>query len=49
VGYVPDRASMEKGGYEADDAWRFYGHPAAFALDTEERIVETIRSLNALV
>ena len=49
VGYVPDRASMEKGGYEADDAWRFYGHPAAFAPDTEERIVETIRSLNALV
>lgn len=49
VGYVPDRASMEKGGYEVDDAWRFYRQPAAFARNSEERIVEAIRSLNSLV
>ena len=49
VGYVPDRASMEKGGYEVDDAWRFFGHPAPFEFDSEERIVESIRSLNALI
>jgi hypothetical protein len=49
VGYVPDRASMETGGYEADDAWRFYRQPAAFALDSEERIVQAIRSLNSLI
>ncbi len=33
AGYVPDRDAMEKGGYEVDDAWRFYRHPAPFALD----------------
>jgi hypothetical protein len=45
VGYVPDRHSMEKGGYEADDAWRFYRHPAPFVPDSEARIVDTVRSL----
>jgi hypothetical protein len=45
VGYVPDRDSMDKGGYEVDDAWRFYRHPAPFAPDSEDRIVETIKSL----
>jgi hypothetical protein len=45
VGYVPDREAMEKGGYEVDDAWRFYRHPAPFAPDSERRIVEAVRSL----
>ncbi|RPI97826.1 MAG: hypothetical protein EHM39_08895 [Chloroflexi bacterium] len=45
VGYVPDRESMAKGGYEVDDAWRFYRHPAPFTPDSEERIVETVRGL----
>jgi hypothetical protein len=45
VGYVPDQDSMDKGGYEVDDAWRFYRHPAPFARDSEGRIVETVRSL----
>ncbi len=45
VGYVPDRDAMEKGGYEVDDAWRFYRHPALFAPDSETRIVDTINSL----
>jgi hypothetical protein len=45
VGYVPDQDSMAKGGYEADDAWRFYRHPGPFAPDSESRIVETVKSL----
>jgi hypothetical protein len=49
VGYVPDQDSMAKGGYEADDAWRFYRHPAPFAPDSEHRIVETVRALVAQV
>jgi hypothetical protein len=49
VGYVPDREAMEKGGYEVDDAWRFYRQPAPFAPDSEGQIVETIRSLLAQV
>jgi hypothetical protein len=45
VGYVPDRHSMAKGGYEVEDAWRFYRHPAAFTPDSEARIVETVSAL----
>jgi hypothetical protein len=45
VGYVPDRAAMAKDGYEVDDAWRFYRHPALFAADSEQRILETIHTL----
>jgi hypothetical protein len=49
VGYVPDRESMAKGGYEVDDAWRFYRHPAPFAPESEDQIVEAVRSLAAQV
>lgn len=45
VGYVPDRDSLAKGGYEVDDAWRFYRHPAPFAPDSEDRIVATVQTL----
>jgi len=47
VGYVPDRAAMEKGGYEVDDAWRFYRQPAPFTPDSEQRIVDTVAALVA--
>ncbi len=47
VGYVPDRAAMAKGGYEVDDAWRFYRQPAPFERDSEERIVDAIAALSA--
>jgi hypothetical protein len=45
VGYVPDASSMEKGGYESQDAWRFYRQPAAFAPDSEQRIVTAAAQL----
>ena len=45
VGYVPDRAALSQGGYEVDDAWRFYGQPAPFEPDTEQRIVNTLQAL----
>ncbi len=45
VGYVPDREAMARGGYEVDDAWRFYRRPAPFAHDAEERIVEMAQGL----
>ena len=47
VGYVPDRAAMAQGGYEVDDAWRFYNQPAPFAPDSEQRIVTTLAELIA--
>ncbi len=49
VGYIPDRDAMDKGGYEVDDAWRFYRHPAPFAPDSEDRVVETVKALVAQV
>ncbi len=30
VGYTPTRRAMQSGGYEVDDAHRWYGHPAAW-------------------
>jgi neutral ceramidase len=47
VGYVPDSAAMDKGGYEVDDAWRFYRHPAPFAQNSEQQILEAIMALTA--
>jgi len=47
VGYVPDRAAMEKGGYEVEHAWRLYRRPAPFAPDSEERLMKTIETLAA--
>ncbi|HVO41496.1 MAG TPA: hypothetical protein VMT34_02680 [Aggregatilineales bacterium] len=47
VGYVPDSASMGKGGYEVDDAWRFYRHPAPFQPDSVDRILAAVGDLNA--
>lgn len=38
VGYLPTRQAVKLGGYEADYAWRYYGHPAPFAADSEERV-----------
>jgi hypothetical protein len=45
VGYLPDQKAIQQGGYEVDDAWRFYGHPAPFALDSEQRIVAELEKL----
>lgn len=45
VGYVPDRRALGQGGYEVDDAWRFYRQPAPFAPDSEERIINTLKRM----
>jgi neutral ceramidase len=45
LGYLPDRESLPKGGYEVDNAWRFYRHPAPFAADSEDRLVATVRGI----
>jgi hypothetical protein len=47
LGYLPDRDALSMGGYEVDEAWRFYGHPAPFAADSEERMLEAATSLLA--
>ena len=45
IGYLPDQESLAIGGYEVDDAWRFYGQPAPFAPESEARLVEVIANL----
>lgn len=45
VGYVPDRRALGQGGYEVDDAWRFYRQPAPFAADSEERIINRLKRM----
>jgi neutral ceramidase len=41
VGYIPDRAAHGGGGYEVNDAYKYYGYPAALAPEAGEMIVRT--------
>ncbi len=45
LGYLPTRRALLEGGYEAADAFKFYGHPAAFRPDTEDAIIEACKDL----
>lgn len=40
IGYVPTEEACLLGGYEAQDAYKLYGHPAPFKPDTAIRIEE---------
>jgi hypothetical protein len=46
-GYIPHRSAYPAGGYEVDDAYRYYGYPACFAPEAGELIVETALELLA--
>jgi neutral ceramidase len=39
VGYIPDRAAYDAGGYEVSDAYKYYDAPAALAPEAGERVV----------
>jgi hypothetical protein len=39
-GYVPHRSAYPAGGYEVDEAFRYYGYPACFAPEAGEALVE---------
>jgi len=39
VGYIPDRAAYGVGGYEVNDAYKYYGYPSALAPEAGEMIV----------
>ncbi|HVF10101.1 MAG TPA: neutral/alkaline non-lysosomal ceramidase N-terminal domain-containing protein [Abditibacteriaceae bacterium] len=45
IGYIPTRASYPQGGYEVDDAYRYYGYPAPLAPAAGEEIVRAIKDL----
>ena len=42
VGYLPTDGALAEGGYEADEAYRFYNHPAPFAKGSEDRVVQAL-------
>ena len=44
-GYIPHRSAYPAGGYEVDDAYRYYGYPACFAPEAGELVVETALEL----
>jgi hypothetical protein len=39
-GYVPHRSAYPEGGYEVEEAFRYYGYPACFAPEAGEALVE---------
>jgi neutral ceramidase len=47
VGYVPDPAAYATGGYEVDDAFKYYGYPAALSPEAGAALVATARRLLA--
>jgi hypothetical protein len=40
-GYIPHRSAYPAGGYEVDEAYRYYGYPTCFAPEAGELIVQT--------
>jgi hypothetical protein len=43
--YIPSRRVLDEGGYEADSSMTFYGRPARFAPEVEDRIIRTVHDL----
>jgi neutral ceramidase len=46
-GYIPHRSAYPAGGYEVDEAFRYYGYPSCFAPEAGDLIVETALELLA--
>lgn len=40
AGYVPTAEALRFGGYEVEEAYKFYGMPAPYAADAAERVVD---------
>ena len=45
VGYIPDLESAGKGGYEVDQGWQFYAHPAPFTPGAELTVLNAFDDL----
>jgi hypothetical protein len=39
-GYIPHRSAYPEGGYEVEDAYRYYGNPACYAPEAGEAVVD---------
>lgn len=42
VGYIPPRRAYPQGGYEIDEAYKYYGYPTALAPEAGEMLVATV-------
>jgi hypothetical protein len=42
IGYIPTRAAYSQGGYEIEEAYRYYGYPAALAPEAGEQLVAAV-------
>jgi len=49
IGYLPARAAYARGGYEINDAYKYYGYPAALAPEAGEAVVAAALRLAARV
>ncbi|MFO0893185.1 MAG: neutral/alkaline non-lysosomal ceramidase N-terminal domain-containing protein [Isosphaeraceae bacterium] len=43
--YIPSKRVLDEGGYEADHSMVFYGRPARFAPEAEDRIIRAVHDL----
>lgn len=49
IGYLPARSAYARGGYEVNDAYKYYGYPAALAPEAGEAVVTAALRLAARV
>jgi len=45
AGYLPTDEALKDGGYEVEYAYRFYGHPAAYAPGSESRMIRAFEAM----
>ena len=45
VGYIPPAEEFERGGYEIDSAYRFYGMPESFSPEAEVIVRQTVTDI----
>ena len=46
IGYIPTQPAYAQGGYEVEDAYKYYGYPAALAPQAGDLVLQgAVRSL----
>jgi hypothetical protein len=43
--YIPSKRMFAEGGYEVDGSMEYYGWPTRLAINTEDRVISTVREL----
>lgn len=45
IGYIPTRQAYKTGGYEVEEAYKFYGYPAALAPEAGDQVIGVVTRL----